>query len=477
MRYPRRVRWLTILALVTLPTIAVAKPKPKIAVAPLDDDSGDKVGAVVVEVASAHARVTGLEKTKRAIDDLGVSLDRKGLQKLRVKLEVEIVIHGSVNKENGKREVELELSGHGKAKAKLVVSARSPKALRAELTKSLAKKIAEVEEMPAPSTGDDDDDDTTAKPVAIEDKPRKLNDDDTPKQTEDKPRHDKPSQDEDRPRKHVAVTGDDDTDNTSVHAGSGGHKHHHHHEGVEEPRDVETQGWLLLDAGLEVGRRTLRFASSGTEGEPPWVGTAGAAGVIGGELYPLAQDSPSGIGGLGIYGDYAKTLGVSISVPNSMGLKSSIDTGHYEVGLRYRLAFGTTSSLAFGAGYWSRYYNADRSALATMPGLVLDMPDVDYKALAPNVIYRFASGSSFAGYAQAEVPLILASGGIGAGTATAAGPRSRSTSRPGSSTSLPTTTRSMSPPTTTRSASRSRRHPTRRPRIVASRRRRTRCTA
>jgi hypothetical protein len=418
------VRWKVIVVLLlVLPAIAAAKPKTKVAVAPLDDDTDDKVGAIVVEVAKAHAaKVVGLEKTKSAIDELGVSLDRKGMQKLRVKLEVEVVIHGAVIKDKGKKSVELELSGHGKNnKAKLTVSAKSPKLLRAELNRELGKKIEEVSGDTAGATGDDDDDDSS-KPVAksSDDKPHKLTDDDSKpaKVASDddnaKPKtkaRSKSSDDDDaKPRKHVA-TSDDDSDNTSVHAGTG--KKHKHHEGVEATRDLETQGWLALDAGLAVARRTLRWGSTGTETPPPWVGTAGAGGTIGGEIYPFATDSLAGVGGLGFYGNYTKYFGVGIEVPTTT-VKSSIDNGSYEIGARYRLGIGDSQSLAFGAGLWARFYVADRSGL-TMP-TVLDMPDVSYKAFAPNAIYRFSVASGLAGWAELEVPLVFDTGGIGDAT-------------------------------------------------------------
>ena len=399
------MRWLSIIALLVLPAVALAKPKPKVAVAPLDGDTDDKVGKVIVEIASEHAKVVGLDKTKKAIDDLGVGFDRKGLQKLRVKLEVEVVIHGSVTKEGSKREVELELNGPNKAKTKLSFSAKSPKTLRAELTKQLRKKIDEVDVPPAPS-GDDDDDASTT-PVATEDKPRKV--EDKPHEVvEDKPKH----VDDDAPRHKRVATDDTATDGTTiVHAT--GHKHKHH-EGVEEPRDVETQGWLLLEPGFEVARRTLRWKSNGNEPSPPWVGTAGAAPSINAEFYPLAQDSPGGAGGIGIYAQYAQFLGVGIAVPGTMGLKASINEGQFEAGVRYRVAIGTSSSVAFGLGYWERYYIADRSALPNAG--VLDMPDVAYKAFSPGAIYRLSLASGFAGFAQVQVPLVFDSGAIGSGT-------------------------------------------------------------
>ncbi|HEY1550393.1 MAG TPA: hypothetical protein VGG28_21345, partial [Kofleriaceae bacterium] len=364
------MRWKAIVVLLlVVPAIAAAKPKTKVAVAPLDDDTDDKIGTILVEVAKAHAaKVVGLEKTKSAIDELGVSLDRKGLQKLRVKLEVEVVIHGSIVKDKGHKSVELELSGHGKIKSKLTVSAKSPKILRAELGKQLGKKIEEAAATAA-STGDDDDDDDSSKPVAktettekSDDKPHKLTDDDSrptkvANDDDAKPKTKAKSSDDDdaKPHKHVAASGDDDSDNASVHTHSG--KKHKHHEGVVAARDVETQGWLALDAGLAVTRRTLRWGVTGADAAPPWVGTAGAGGTIGGEVYPFAQDDPSGLGGLGFYGNYTKYFGVGIEVPSTT-VKSSIDTGTYEIGARYRIAIGDSQSIAFGAGYWARFYIA-----------------------------------------------------------------------------------------------------------------------
>ncbi|MEO7091862.1 MAG: hypothetical protein ABI175_01345, partial [Polyangiales bacterium] len=61
---------------------------------------------------------------------------------------------------------------------------------------------------------------------------------------------------------------------------------------------------------------------------------------------------------------------------------------HYSVGVRYRVPFGE-HSVAFGVGYAARRYTADRSGLPM--GAVLDMPDVNYTGIAPNVIGRFAA--------------------------------------------------------------------------------------
>jgi hypothetical protein len=57
---------------------------------------------------------------------------------------------------------------------------------------------------------------------------------------------------------------------------------------------------------------------------------------------------------------------------------------------------------------------ADRSGL--MAGAVLDMPDVDYTALAPGVLARIEAAPAVALFAQVDVPLILKSGDIQSAT-------------------------------------------------------------
>jgi hypothetical protein len=86
-----------------------------------------------------------------------------------------------------------------------------------------------------------------------------------------------------------------------------------------------------------------------------------------------------------------------------------IQDGHYSVGARYRVVFGS-SSIAFGAAYWRRWYIADRKGL-TMP-TQLDMPDVDYTAVAPGVVARFAAAPKVGVVLEADVPLMLDAGPI-----------------------------------------------------------------
>ncbi|MEO6776443.1 MAG: hypothetical protein ABI467_26095 [Kofleriaceae bacterium] len=388
------MRWLVLVLVVVLPAVAWAKPK--VAVAPLDNDPDGKVTAVLVDAADDHASVTRPAKVEKAMDKLSLSeLDKRALKKLRIELEVEVVIHGKVSREKGKRHVELVLSGKGKKQMTIDVAIGSPKTLKKDLSKRLDKKIEEM-------TGGDEDPDDDAPPArkfndASEDKPNKHADDDRPRKHAD----------DDRPKKHVAA--DDEVTDSDEDTGRRHHRHRHHGEASRNPM---TTGAVWLDVGAEVARRTLTWESTGTM-RPPRVGTAAGAARIGGEVYPFAFDSPTGgQAGLGLYGDYARTIGLSIAVPGT-ALKTPIEDGHYQIGARYRFVFGDTS-IAVGGAYWRRYYIANRSSL--MMATQLDMPDVDYKAFAPGAELRFAATPTVSGFVSFDVPLVMKSGDIQSAT-------------------------------------------------------------
>jgi hypothetical protein len=411
---------LLVVLLVTAPALA----RPRVAVAPLDGDDDQKVSAIVADAAGDHAKVTGPGRVAKALDNLSITtLNSKGLKKLRSNLEVDVVIHGAVKKKH----LELTLSGKGKQKATLELDFKSTKALKKELAAKLGKKLDDVS---GDAADDDDDDDRKAEEARKAEEERKKKDEDEreaarkkkdddereaarkKKDDDDNRRRKKHGDDEDdrRSKKRVAADdddsvrrrSDDDDDRPSK------RRRRHHDDLDEPPRNPITQAALWLDAGGAFARRTLTYDASGTM-QPPGVGTAAAAGAIEGELYPGAFSTLRGGGAaLGVFGDYSYTFGLGIAVPGTT-TTAPIKDGHYSVGVRYRVTFGS-SSIAFGAAYWRRWYMADRSGL-TMP-TQLDMPDVDYTAVAPGVVARFAAAPKVGVVLAADVPLMLDAGPI-----------------------------------------------------------------
>lgn len=400
------MRWLVLLIVVAVPTIVVAKPK--VAVAPLDGDSDGKIADIVVNAADDHAKVVRPEKVSKAMETLSVTtFNGKGLKKLRTNLEVDLVIFGSVEKTGAKHKLELTIAGKGKKKETVTITYKSTKTLKKDLSTQLRQKVSNL------LGGDEDPDDEDAPPKKEE--PRKHDDDDHPKKhaDDDRPKKhdddDRPKKhDDDRPKRHVA---DDDTSTRKRHNTEDEDETRHRHRKHKEGRNPLTQAALWLDVGAEVARRTLTWKGGGTT-MPPRVGTAAAAGRVNGEVYPAGFDKVDGAGALGLYGEFGYTLGLSIKVPGTSS-STPIKDGHYAIGARYRVAFGS-SSVAFGASYWRRYYIADRSAL--MAGQTLDMPDVDYTAVTPNLLARFAATPTIAAFTSLDVPLIFSSGDIQSAT-------------------------------------------------------------
>jgi hypothetical protein len=407
------VRWALLVLLVAAPALA----RPKAAVAPLDGDDDQKVAKVVADAAGEHAKVTGPARVAKAMDSLSItSLKSRDLKKLRSNLEVDVIIHGAVSKEGSKKHLALMLSGKGKQKSTLELDFKTTKALRKELDDALGKKL----DVAAGGGNDDDadDDDGEAKRPFGDDKPKE----DKPK--DDPPRHEakKHDDDDDKPKskKRVAAAdvrkhGDDDDDDRPR------KKHKRHHRGGDDdddgddegpPRNPITQAAAWVDVGGAFARHTLTWTGTGMT-KPPAVGTAAMSAAVEGELYPGAFSSLKGPGaGLGFYGDYEHAFGLGIAVPGA-NVTVPIKQDHYAIGARYRVVFGS-SSVAFGAAYWRRSYVADRSAL--MMPTQLDTPDIDYTAVAPGILARFAAAPKVGVVLSADFPLMLDGGPIVKGT-------------------------------------------------------------
>ena len=429
------MRWWLPIVLVVVAVPAIALAKPKVAIAPLAGDDDGKVATVVVEEAAASAKVTGPVQVQKAVDSLGLpdAETQRSIDKLRRHLEVDAVIHGKVVREHGKKKIELAVSIRNKKATHIDLAFKKAdsksfrKALRAELEKRLADAESEPEDA-----------DDHAEAERDRDRDRKQEQDRDRKQEQDRDRDRDRKQDQDRDRdrdrdreqardrgerdregdrkrdrdkdadRRVAARGDDEEDDQEVHK-----RHHHkHHDDDDEapPRHPVTQAAVWVDAGGAGLHRTLNYDATGN-GAPPPVGTGSFSGELEGEVYPFSFDSVhQGAAGLGFFGSYGKTIGLSIAVPGT-ATTAPIDEGHYSIGARYRFVFGS-SSIALGVSYWARYFIADRSMLK---GAILDMPDVDYKAVAPGVLGKFAVAPKVALTVGLELPLMFASGEITSG--------------------------------------------------------------
>lgn len=384
------MRLLLIAAAVMVIAPSIAAAKPSVAVAPLDGDTNNKVGNAVAKAAEDEASaVTGPKDTKKVMDklDLSGTLDKKDAKKLRTKLDVEILIQGKVEDDGDDKSILLTVAGKGikSSKLKLRFKTVSTK-FRNDLREALAKRIA-------PGEAEED--------AEEEDKPKRLSD------NEDKPKRDR-DDDEDKPKKRIADGEEED-------GGSVRKKKKRRRDDDEEApsRHAVTQVAIRLNVGAGIGRRGLTYEGGGGEAGPPPIGTAAPSARIEAEAYPGAMSTLKGVAaGIGVYGEYDKAFAVSIRVPGTGGKEAPINQQHYGVGVRYRVPFGM-HTIAFGVGYAARKYTADRSGLPA--GTMLDMPDVTYSGIAPNVVGRFAATPKVAVFFGGAFLFLLKAGPITTG--------------------------------------------------------------
>lgn len=374
-----------------IPLEAIAKPRPKIAVAPLKGDGGNKVAdAVVAALDGKDFVVVGPKEVGREMTRLGLpdELDGKATRKLGAQLGVVVVIDGAVVKSRSKSTLHLEVHRHGKPDAGFTIEFKttSSPAFRRGVHDEVARKLERADE---PDASDASDDEEAAKPAKPErpEKPRPA---------------DEPARRAPERREAIATRKRADDDNAPAVRTRKSRRN----------RDDDAAPLVLarVAAGASVAQRRLVFDTrAGFAQVPPRVLTTAGAGRVDGEIYPFALANPtSALAPLGLAGSYDKTFGLSIKIPNQ-SVRAPIDQSHYAIGARYRFTVGEASSLALGLDYVRRHYIADRSSLMAA---VLDAPDVDYTAVAPTAAARVPVTSSIAIIAGVDGLLMLQAGPI-----------------------------------------------------------------
>ncbi|HTR49712.1 MAG TPA: hypothetical protein VMJ10_03330 [Kofleriaceae bacterium] len=402
---------------VALPALALAKPK--VAIEALDGDNDGAITAVVVEQAEHHAKVTGPKVVAKKADELNISDAEtpKALKKLRIKLGVDMIIHGKVDRTGGKKVLVITVSGRGKSSTfEVPYKLATAKKFHKELDEELEKRIDPDAEKEAQ---EEDEDEAAAREKERADKERA----DKERADRDKERADKERADRDRERadkdrtdkerehkshsSHTRTASKDEPDEEVTEESDHPKKKHHHH--LEE-RDLVTQGAVWLDGGGAGLHRTLQYKVQTAGAAPPPVGTGSVSGVLEGEIYPWSFDHLRGgfLNSVGFFGSAQRTVGLSINVPGTSD-SAPINEGAYQLGIRYRFTFGR-SSLAIGASYWERHFIANRGSLPA--GTTLDMPDVAYSAVAPGAIVKIAAAPKVGVMLAADVPLVLSAGEI-----------------------------------------------------------------
>ena len=374
-----------------------AMAKPKVAIVPLEGDSEGNAQDAITDALGDDAEITGPKTVTRAIDKLGLDTEMsdRDLKKLSGELEADAIIRGTYTTKDGKKIIHFKLFVNGKKVKGFTVefgSLKSQKfkdALHDKLMEKLGaeKKVAEDED----KKKDDGDDAEKKKKDDSDDAETKKKDDDG---DDDKPKK----------KKRVGKAGDDDDEEveevTTVKPASG---HSASHDAIR------------VDMGVSLMSRNLTFNSRNFEQAPKgYKNSPVPGGRVEGEFYPLAISNPtSAAAGIGVAGTYDQTFALNLQSTAQPGTKFPVTEKHFDIGVRYRIAFGSkpsSPSLTLGAGYGRWTFKVNRTAL--MEGNVIDLPDVDYAGYTPGLTFRIPLGNTVALLFGGSALLVTGTGAI-----------------------------------------------------------------
>jgi opacity protein-like surface antigen len=182
------------------------------------------------------------------------------------------------------------------------------------------------------------------------------------------------------------------------------------------PKKARVRPAIVLQVGPSAKARTLAFNSREFDQQPLGYKSSlvpGARIVV--EAYPLALsgDGTGATAGLGVAFDYDKTIAMTTRSSDAPDVNLETIQQHWDAGLRYRIGFGkkaTSPTATLGVDYGRRVFQIKRDQLPAEAEL--DMPDVDYKYIAPGLQLRLPIGSRMAVHAGGRALLLQSAGDI-----------------------------------------------------------------
>jgi hypothetical protein len=349
------------IAVVVVCASSAALARPRVALAAFDGDTKDHARHAVADVLDSDLAIVGSRETRRP-------LSVKQMTKLSADLDVDAVVHGKLASEGDSKVLRFSLFVHGKKSDGFDVeytSLKSSKFKRAVHDRLLEKLGV---------TNSDDEQPAVAEAPKHEAKKRTAHvDEEEPLQT----------------RRDVAVRA------------------------PASPHGADRVA-VRLDVGGSMTSRSLTFASHGLDQPPPPYSNGQApGGRVAGEVYPLAFGNPRAlIAGLGVAGEYDKTIGLTVENAALPGDRFAVDQHRWAIGARFRVGFGGSPSptVTVALDYGHQAFKLDRHLLA--PGVSVDMPDTEYVGFEPGLDARVPVDRTFALVAGARAILLRSAGQI-----------------------------------------------------------------
>ena len=373
---------------------AWAKP-PKVVIVPFTGDVSGDTQEAVVDALGDDVTVAGPKETTRALDKLGLDTDLgdKDAKKLGSELDADAVLQGSLSSKDGKQILHFKIFVHGKKVKGFTIEFGSIKSdkFKSALHDKLVEKL-----VPAKASSDD------------EEKPKKKGDDeDADADSKPKKKHADDDDDADaKPKKKKKVAkGDDGDEDVEEEVATT----------VKAPVHTANRDAVRVDFGPSLLSRKLTFNSRSFEQAPKgYSNNPVPGGRVDGELFPFAFNNPnSAAAGLGIGGEFDQTFALNLQSSAQQGTKFPVTERHFDIGLRYRIAFGskaTSPTFTISAGYAKHTFVVNRTAL--MQGVSIDLPDVDYTGYDPGIAFRIPIGNTVALMFGGRALLVTSTGAI-----------------------------------------------------------------
>ncbi|HEU0029462.1 MAG TPA: hypothetical protein VFQ53_02430 [Kofleriaceae bacterium] len=394
------------LVLAKLAAVAWAGP-PKLALPAIEgDDDGELRDAVMEALDGEDIALVGPKATNRATEKLGElsGLTTKQAKQLATELKADAIIYGALQSSEGKSRIlhfDIWVNGH-KLKG-FTIQFTNPHSKK--FKKALYEKMVEKLNSPPPDEDDGDGKGKKKKPTDDEEdgKKKQKADADGDGDGDDVDAEDGKKK---KKAKKTAATDEDGEDGED--------------DGVAivkraQPKHSANRAAIRLDIGGGGSTRRLTFTTAPDfqDGPPDFKPGAVPNGRFELDAYPFAFGNPDGFaGGIGLGVKYDRALSSHVQ-PGADGPRLTVKQQQYEVGLRYRWVFtetATSPSVTFGANYGRRTYVPDRGPLAAPTDL--DLPDTDYKYIAPSLGLRFPIGGSLAFVVGGEALLVQDAGPI-----------------------------------------------------------------
>ncbi|MBA2538286.1 MAG: hypothetical protein H0V17_01515 [Deltaproteobacteria bacterium] len=404
-------------ALLLVLAVGTAVAAPKVALTAIDgDDSGDLREAVAEAIDGKELSVIGAKETNRAIDRLKIELpdvSEKQAKKLSTDLEADAVVSGTLGREGTSKLLKFKVFVGGKKVKGFSVQFSNPRSKK--FKEALREKL--VEKVSTPPAED--------KPVkAVKKTTAQVEDDDKPEPTKKKKKKKQPG-------KELKADGEPDEDDKPVKKTATAEDEEEEDEEVDDEAAIKrrlnakpsphtaNRAAFRIDVGSSVSTRQLTFtftpelAAENQQPQPFKPGPVAGAHVEG-DIFPLALGNPnSPAAGIGIAFEFDQVLSSKVQTTLEPGAVGKVKQLHFLVGARYRILLGsadTSPSITVGAGYGRRQFIVQSGFMNR--DLNLDLPDTDYKYLAPMLGFRIPLGGSFALVSTNEVMLVQDAGRI-----------------------------------------------------------------